>query len=173
MFSCSPVVTLRSTKNWVHIPLKEISDANKLFCARCSGYRVAPKTKLWVTLLTSAKFPFLLPGRHRARRDGSAGSPLAFERGAARKKKEKRGHRGGPEELQDWDWVRSLWTIQLESQFSYRRRALFELLGSGSNFCPNVWWKHKSRTLLWLFLPHRPFSRSDWKRLYTFILALP
>lgn len=30
----SPVATLRSTENWVRIPLKEITDANKLFCAR-------------------------------------------------------------------------------------------------------------------------------------------
>lgn len=67
-------MTLRSTENWVHIPLKEISDANKLFCARCSGYWVAPKTKLCVTLLTSTKFVFLLPGRHGALR----GMPQPF-----------------------------------------------------------------------------------------------
>lgn len=79
-FSSSPVAPLRSTKNRVHIPLKEISDANKLFCAQCSGYRVAPKTKLCVTLLTSTKFLFLLPGRHGAFfTDGSACFPLAFE----------------------------------------------------------------------------------------------
>lgn len=142
MFSCSPVVTLRSTKNWVHIPLKEISDANKLFCARCSGYRVAPKTKLWVTLLTSTKFVFLLPGRQRAGGDGSAGCTLALEPGLRVKK---RGHRGGPEEQQDWAKVRSRWTIQLESQSA----AFFLLLhacivccssffGCGGNFYPNV-----------------------------------
>lgn len=77
---CSPVVTLRSTKNWVYIPLKEISDANKLFCARCSGYRVAPKTKLWVTLLTIAKFVFPLPGLHRA---AGTDLPLLRLRGAS------------------------------------------------------------------------------------------
>lgn len=93
MFSCSPVGTLRSTKNWVHIPLKEISDANKLFCARCSGYRVAPKTKLWVTSLTSTKFVFLLTGRHRARRGWLSRFSVDFWTGAARNRK-KRGHRG-------------------------------------------------------------------------------
>lgn len=132
MFSCSPVVTLRSTKNWVHIPLKEISDANKLFCARCSGYRVAPKTKLCVTLLTSTKFVFLLPGRHGALQGCLSRFYAGVWTGAARKT---RGHRGGPEKLQDWAWVRSLWTIQLESQsaafflLGYNKHALSVVLG--------------------------------------------
>lgn len=59
-FKCVPLFACRDAaldpENWVHIPLKEISDANKLFCALCSGYRVAPKTKLCATLLTSTKF---------------------------------------------------------------------------------------------------------------------
>lgn len=132
MFSCSPVVTLRSTKNWVHIPLKEISDANKLFCARCSGYRVAPKTKLCVTLLPSTKFVFLLPGRHGALQGCLSRFYAGVWTGAARKT---RGHRGGPEKLQDWAWVRSLWTIQLESQsaafflLGYNKHALSVVLG--------------------------------------------
>lgn len=34
MCHSSPVATLRLTENWVRIPLKEITDANKLFGAR-------------------------------------------------------------------------------------------------------------------------------------------
>lgn len=157
MFSCSPVGTLRSTKNWVHIPLKEISDANKLFCARCSGYRVAPKTKLWVTSLTSTKFVFLLTGRHRARRGWLSRFSVDFWTGAARNRK-KGGIEEGPAE-QQWDWVRSLWTIELESQsaaffFYYYKHALSSsVFECGSNLYWNVWYGH---TLLWLFVHHRP-----------------
>lgn len=43
----SPVATLRSTENWVRSPLKETTDANKLFFVHDAEHRAAPNTKLY------------------------------------------------------------------------------------------------------------------------------
>lgn len=111
-FECVPLFACRDAaldpENWVHIPLKEISDANKLFCALCSGYRVAPKTKLCVTLLTSTKFAS--PSSQDAPSSAGMAHPRsAYDAGQARKKT--RGHRGGAETQQQQQhraWVRIL-----------------------------------------------------------------
>lgn len=181
MFPCSPVVTLRSTRELGPYPFK-----GNQWCKQtvlCAVLRLPSRAKDKTLCNFADQHQVCVPSSQDATRllrgwrsRSTYGAELRVKHG---------GHRGGPETHQDRAWVRSLLNNSLPKSVSCLFFVFLFLLSCNKHalsvvpvcyffyvvkwlgLYPDIWndpMTHNMTTLLWLFMQCWPVSSSDMKK---------